>query len=108
MEEKDRKALFQFKKEEAKHNRVHEKEMTAMYFQFMTQSALARNMPAVPLSFPVPKMHYANKNFGFHYMSPASTPLRIPHLELSSQLSSPPTLSYEAVDEYNNFLRIPQ
>ena len=108
IKEKDREALPHFQKEEAETNCVHQKEMAAMYFQFITQSAFAKNMPAVPSSFPSPTMHYADRNSGFYYMLPASTALRTPHLETSSPHSSPPAPSYEAVDEYNRFSRISQ
>ena len=109
MEKKDRQALIQLKKKEGtEKNCVNEKEMTRIYFQFMNQSAFARNIPEFPSSFPSSKMHHTNKNSGLHYMPTASTPLRTPHPEIPSPLSSPPAPSYEAVDKYDNFSRISQ
>ena len=82
MEEKDRKALLQFKKEKSEKNCVHEKEMAAMYFQFMTQWAFERNMLAVPLFLVSPTMHYVNRNSGFHYILAANMQLHTAHLKL--------------------------
>lgn len=82
MEKKDREALLQFRKEEAEKSCVHK--MAAMCFRFMIQSPFARNMAAVPSIFPLPTVHYANRNSGFHYVPPASTPLRTPHPEMFS------------------------
>ena len=82
--------------------------MTRIYFQFITQLAFAKNMPELPSSFPSSSMHHTNNNSGLHYMPTASTPLRTPHPEIPSPLSSPPAPSYEAVDKYDNFSRISQ
>ena len=67
--------LLQFKIEKAERNRLHEKEMAAMHFQFMTQRTFARNTPAVLGSFLSTKMHYGS------YILAASMPLRTQHLK---------------------------
>ena len=68
-------ALLQFKIEKAERNRVHEKQMAAMHFQFITQWTLARNTPVVLGSFPSTKMHSGSDILA------ASMPLRTPHLK---------------------------
>ena len=73
--EKHWETLLQFKIEKAERNRVHEKEMAAMHFQFITQRTFARNTPVVLGSFPSTKMHYGS------YILAASMPLRTPHLK---------------------------